>query len=110
MTATSLAMPVQVAGDVATVAGAALERAQVALVLGTEPGECAWRTAFGVPLDRLRFFPNDAALPALVRVRIEDALAQWVPAATPDVVSSRAPGELRVRLALGAAGTMEVVR
>lgn len=110
MTATSLAMPIVVAGDLATVAGPALARAQVALVLGTEPGECAWRTGFGVPLDRLRFFPNDAALPALVQVRIEDALAQWVPAATPDVVAMRAPGELRVRVVLGAAGTVEVVR
>ncbi len=110
MTPQSVALPLRVAGDVETVAGPALERAQVALVLGTEPGECAWRTTFGVPLDRLRFFPNDAALPALVRVRIEDGLAQWVPAATPEVSTTRAQAELRVRVGLAAAGTVEVVR
>ena len=73
--------------DFASGEGDDLLDSQVEQVLATEGstlrsvGELPWRTSFGTPLETLRHQRNDAALEALARVYIRDALARWVPEA-----------------------------
>ena len=66
--------------DFASADGEALLRAKVVQVLATD-GELPWRPEFGAGLDRLRHRRNDAVLTELVRVRVRDALARWLPSA-----------------------------
>lgn len=67
--------------DFAAGDGDALLRSMLEQVLGTEPGELPWRTAFGVGLEGLRHTSNDAALAELIRVRVRAALRDWLPGA-----------------------------
>lgn len=84
----SIGIPFAMAGDVRLVAGGELDRAKVMNVLLVEPGELAWRTAFGTPLDALRHRPMDVVQAELVRVRCEDALSTWLPSLEVDVAST----------------------
>ncbi len=85
----SIGLPFRVAGDVRLVGGAEHERAKVMNVLLVEPGELAWRTAFGTPLDALRHRTMDVVQAELVRVRCEQALATWLPSLEVDVTPRR---------------------
>lgn len=65
--------------DVANGTGMTLRRAKLEQVLATEENELPWRTAFGAGLGRFRHRRSDAVLHELLRVRIRDALARWLP-------------------------------
>ena len=71
--------------DFASGAGLDLLRSKIRQVLLTtgdssgSTGELAWRTDFGAGLDLFRHRASDEALAELARVRIRDALRQWVP-------------------------------
>ena len=85
--------------DLAHGGGDDLVDAHVQQVLGTEPGELLWRTAFGTPLERLRHQRNDLVLAELGRVYVRDALRRWLALAAVHVVSSASDGEyLRLTL------------
>ena len=53
------------AGGAAMVAGDALIRQSLMLLLATVPGERVMRPDYGCPLDRLMFAPNDATTAGL---------------------------------------------
>jgi len=72
--------------------------AHVQQVLGTEPGELLWRTAFGTPLERLRHQRNDLVLAELGRVYVRDALRRWLGEAPTFVAVHRDGAALRVRV------------
>ena len=72
--------------DFQTGDGVALIRAAVGLVLGTvcdssaSDGELPWRTEFGSILQNLRQQNLDAAIEALARHYVVEALSRWIPA------------------------------
>ena len=74
----SIALPFRVAADVASASGRELLAAKVQHVLLSE-GEMPWRTNLGAGLDRLRHRRADSITLELVRVRVRDALARWLP-------------------------------
>lgn len=73
--------------DFAVGSGEALLASKVRQALLTEgatartAGELPWRTNFGAGLALLRHQRNDAALEALARVYVRDAIERWVPGA-----------------------------
>jgi phage baseplate assembly protein W len=75
---------------------------QALMTCGATPrssGELPWRTGFGAGLDLLRHQRNDAALAALARVHVRDALKRWVPEAELVEVSvSREDASLQLRV------------
>ena len=76
---TSLGLPFRRTGsDFETASRQALLTQKVLHVLLSE-GEMPWRTAFRAALDQLRHRRTDAVTIELVRVRVRDALARWVP-------------------------------
>lgn len=98
----SIALPFRVASDVRLVGGAEHERAKVLNVLLVEPGELAWRTAFGAPLDALRHRTMDVVQAELVRVRCEQALVAWLPSLEVGVTARRTEDtSLVLRIAIG---------
>jgi Bacteriophage baseplate protein W len=74
----SIALPFRVAADVASASGRELLAAKVRHVLLSQ-GEMPWRANLGAGLDRLRHRRADAITLELVRVRVRDALARWLP-------------------------------
>lgn len=110
MTRRSFAVPLFFDGDLAVVEAPALVRAKAAHVLGTEPQELPWRTSFGVGLDGLRHGPTDEVQAELVRIRVRDALAQWMPSVSAATTVVGGDGTLRATIVLGAAGALEVER
>jgi len=87
--------------DLAHGGGDDLVDAHVQQVLGTEPGELLWRTAFGTPLERLRHQRNDLVLAELGRVHVRDALRRWLSDGGATVSVSRDGTQLRVRVRFG---------
>ena len=76
---TSFGLPFRRTGsDFETASRQALLTQKVLHVLLSE-GEMPWRTAFRAALDQLRHRRTDAVTIELVRVRVRDALARWVP-------------------------------
>ena len=76
---TSLGLPFRRTGsDFETASRQALLTQKVLHVLLSE-GEMPWRTAFRAALDQLRHRRTDAVTIELVRVRVRDALARWLP-------------------------------
>ncbi len=67
--------------DFAAGEGEVLLRSMLEQVLGTELGEVPWRTAFGVGLEGLRHGTNGAVLAELVRLRVREAMHDWLPQA-----------------------------
>jgi len=76
---TSISLPFHRDGsDFAAATGQTLLTQKVLHVLLSE-GEMPWRTAFRAALDQLRHRRTDAVTVELVRVRVRDALARWLP-------------------------------
>lgn len=93
------------ARDLASGEGLDLALSKVRQVLGTQAGECPWRTSFGADLARLRHQPNTRALEGLARVRVQEALRRWAPGVKVVAVRSRRDGsalwlDVQVRLGL----------
>lgn len=91
--------------DFASGSGIELTRAAVALALGTtcstasSQGELPWRTEFGSVLQPLRLRSNSPALAELVRSRIVESLARWVPSVQLRAVEVRTSGtSLRISI------------
>ena len=80
------------ARDLASGEGLDLALSKVRQVLGTQAGECPWRTNFGADLARLRHQPNTRALEGLARVRVQEALRRWAPGVKVVAVYSRRDG------------------
>lgn len=89
--------------DLAHGGGDDLVGAHVQQVLGTEPGELPWRTAFGTPLERLRHQRNDLVLAELGRVYVRDALRRWLSANGAIAVARQDGARLRVEVRFGSA-------
>ena len=67
------------AGDVEVAAYEEDVRQAVRIVVGTSPGERVMRPAFGAGLRDLVFEPVSTTTVALIRHRVEVALAEWEP-------------------------------
>ncbi len=65
------------AGAVAMVAGNALIRQAIMLLLTTAPGERVMRPDYGCPLHRLMFSPNDATTAGLAIHYVRQAIGRW---------------------------------
>ncbi len=68
--------------DFATASGNAEIMAGVGQVLGTVRGTLPWDPGFGSNLERLRHKGNTPILRETARVYVDDALRQWLPAAS----------------------------
>ena len=100
--------------DFASGSAAELLAAKVEQVLAIEgetprsSGELPWRTAFGSGLHLLRHQRNDAALAALARVYVRDALKRWAPEAElMDVTVVQAGATLTLHVRFRATGPAE---
>lgn len=90
--------------------GAEAVRDKLRLLLSTEPMTMPWRTEFGVGLAGLRHMPTGPVLDALVRVRIEQALAAHAPSVQVREVTARSEdGALFVRISYAYAGERSVL-
>jgi phage baseplate assembly protein W len=67
------------AGDIAMVAAEEDVRQAILLIVETEPGERVMRPDFGSGLRGMLFAPVNTATLAVVRHRVEEALAAWEP-------------------------------
>jgi uncharacterized protein len=70
------------AGGVAMLAGDAVIRQSLMLLLATIPGERVMRPLYGCPLDRLVFAPNDATTAGLAIHYVRQAIQRWEPRVT----------------------------
>ena len=68
-------------------------RESIRLILLTEPGERLMREEFGCGLRRYLFEPNTATTRALIKERIQNALARWEPRVRVDDVSVESDAE-----------------
>ena len=64
------------------VAGDALIRQSLMLLLATVPGERVMRPDYGCPLDRLMFAPNDATTAGLAIHYVRQSIQRWEPRVT----------------------------
>jgi phage baseplate assembly protein W len=76
-----LAFPLQVdpRGGIALASGDRDIAQSIQIILETAPGERAMRPTFGCRIHELVFAPQDASTWGLMRLYVEDALAQWEP-------------------------------
>jgi len=123
-----IAFPPRVAADgsIGFSAGAENIRESIRIILMTDPGERVMLADFGGGLRRFLFEPNTVATHRAVEEAITRSIARWEPRVTvgsvevapaPDdgraaiatidytLVATRAQGQLRLRVPLGAAGS-----
>jgi phage baseplate assembly protein W len=76
-----LAFPLQVdpRGGIALASGDHDIVQSIQIILETAPGERAMRPSFGCRIHELVFAPQDASTWGLIRLYVEEALAQWEP-------------------------------
>ena len=80
---------------------AASVRAQIQVLLATQPGEQLMRPSFGAGLEALLGEPNTIATRARIRERVLEALARWEPRIAVDAVTVDPVAEARSGVATG---------
>lgn len=85
-------------GELRLAAGAEKVRQSILLILGTRRGERQMRPDFGAGLEDFLFEPITTTTSALVRHRVETALAQWEPRIDVEEVRVEATDRRRGRL------------
>jgi phage baseplate assembly protein W len=99
----ALGLATTAAGRLATVEDDAAVRQAILVLLSTTPGERVMRPAYGCPLHRLLFAPNDATTAGLAVHYVRQALRRFEPRVEIEALSAgsapEAPSLLEVRLA-----------
>jgi phage baseplate assembly protein W len=75
----TMGLKLSAAGALATSTGDDVIRQSLMMLLATKPGERVMRPAYGCPLDRLMFAPNDATTAGLAIHYVRQAVQRWEP-------------------------------